>query len=381
MATMNRPTTAPGCAQPRVGLHPLELIPFFRRWPWSPARDVIYTFVWSCTIAFVFLAIAAAMSGEWPSWGALRLYLLISNLIGYSIHSLFLIGDRSGIQARAITAGFLWKAAYFATVPILGVLMGFGFYITVFDPMPLRRVLGSGWVTSAASTSVVISVILSVVLYLRERDASARADLQRERLRAERVEREAVLANLRALQAQIEPHFLFNTLANIASLVDTEPARAKHMLESFNRFLRASLAATRAESTTLGDEAGLIAAYLDVLEVRMGARLRYAIDVPAELAGQRLAPMLLQPVVENAIRHGLEPKIEGGELRLAARRERDDIVVEVRDTGVGFAATTRGGVGLTNLRERLRGLYGERGSLAIGDNAPSGTIVTVRLPA
>jgi len=220
-----------------------------------------------------------------------------------------------------------------------------------------------------------------VIFFWRERDARAQADLERERLRAERVEREAVLANLRALQAQIEPHFLFNTLANAASLIDADPARAKHMLESFNRFLRASLAATRGESTTLGDESELIAAYLDVLEVRMGRRLRYAIDVPAELAGHTLAPMLLQPVVENAIRHGLEPKVEGGEIRLAARREQGDIVVEVRDTGVGFAATTRGGVGLTNLRERLRGLYGERASLAIGDNAPAGTVVTLRLPA
>ena len=113
----------------------------------------------------------------------------------------------------------------------------------------------------------------------------------------------------------------------------------------------------------------------------MGTRLRYTIDVPPELAAHALAPMLLQPVVENAIRHGLEPKVEGGEIRLAARREQGDIVVEVRDTGVGFAATTRGGVGLTNLRERLRGLYGERASLAIGDNAPVGTVVTLRLPA
>jgi len=380
MAAMDSPNTV-RTGEPHVGMHPLELIPIFRRWPWSRARDVIYTFIWSCGVGLVFLAVAAAMSGEWPAWGAVRLYLLISNLIGYSIHVLFMVGDRSGIEARAIAAGFGVKAAYFAALPILGVIMGFGIYIVIFDPMPLARILGSGWVASAASTAVLISSLLSAVLYLRERSASAQAEITRERLRAERVEREAVLANLRALQAQIEPHFLFNTLANVASLVDTDPARAKHMLESFNRFLRASLAATRGESTTLGEEAGLIAAYLDVLEVRMGTRLRYTIDVPPELAAHALAPMLLQPVVENAIRHGLEPKVEGGELRLAARREADDIVVEVRDTGVGFGATTRGGVGLTNLRERLRGLYGERASLAIGDNAPAGTVVTVRLPA
>jgi sensor histidine kinase YesM len=273
------------------------------------------------------------------------------------------------------------KVLYFAVIPVIGVFTGFAIFIWIFEPPGAMWHLDMGWILSGAVSSVVLSVMLAGIFFWREREARAQAQAEHERLRAERVEREAVLANLRALQAQIEPHFLFNTLANVASLVDIDPARAKHMLESFNRFLRASLAATRGETTTLGDEAELISAYLDVLEVRMGSRLRYAIDVPPELASQRLAPMLLQPVVENAIRHGLEPKVEGGELRLGARRERDDIVVEVRDTGVGFGATTRGGVGLTNLRERLQGLYGERASLAIGDNAPSGTVVTVRLPA
>ncbi len=341
----------------------------------------MYTFIWSCGIGVGFLAIASAMSGRLPSAGAIWTYLLISNLIGYSIHAFFFIGERSGIQALAIRAGYVAKSAYFAGIPILGVPMGFGLYIVIFDPTPVRLILGSGWMTSAVTTSVLVSILISIAFYWRDREALAQAAFAAEQVRIERIERGALAANLRALQAQIEPHFLFNTLANVASLVDADPARAKHMLESFNRFLRASLAATRGESTTLGDEARLIAAYLDVLEVRMGHRLRYAIDVPPELAERQLAPMLLQPVVENAIRHGLEPKVEGGELRLAARREGDDIVVEVRDTGVGFGATTRGGVGLTNLRERLRGLYGERAALAIGDNAPAGTVVTLRLPA
>src|SRR6187402_1218133 len=143
------------------------------------------------------------------------------------------------------------------------------------------------------------------------RRANAEVERGRARERIERAERETTLANLRALQAQIEPHFLFNTLANVVSLVDSDPAAAKGMLESFNRFLRASLAATRTESTTLGEDAQLIAAYLEVLQVRMGRRLAWRIDVPVELAGFALPPMLLQPLVENAIRHGLEPKVEG----------------------------------------------------------------------
>jgi sensor histidine kinase YesM len=230
-------------------------------------------------------------------------------------------------------------------------------------------------------SSCVISIIISVVFYSGERRARIEAELARERERMERAEREATLANLRALQAQIEPHFLFNTLANVTSLVDSDPAKAKRMLESFNRFLRASLAATRTESTTIGADADLIAAYLDVLQVRMGKRLAWRVDVPPELSGFAIPPMLVQPVVENAIRHGLEPKVEGGEVALSARREEGLVVIEVADTGVGFAQATRGGLGLANVRDRLKLLYGERASLAIGDNQPCGTRVSIAIPA
>jgi sensor histidine kinase YesM len=229
-----------------------------------------------------------------------------------------------------------------------------------------------GWIVSVAATSMVISFMLAIFFSWRERAARAQTQAAHERARVERIEREAVVANLRALQAQIEPHFLFNTLANVTTLIDRDPAQAKNMLETFIRFLRA----------TLGAEADLIAAYLAVLKVRMGARLSYLVDIPPELAGYRLAPMLLQPIVENAIRHGLEPKVEGGELRVAARRENGAVEIDIIDTGVGFGATTRSeGVGLSNLRARLQGLYGARATVAITDNAPSGTRVSVRLPA
>jgi LytS/YehU family sensor histidine kinase len=113
----------------------------------------------------------------------------------------------------------------------------------------------------------------------------------------------------------------------------------------------------------------------------MGTRLRYNVDVPAELHTMPIAPMLLQPVVENSIRHGLEPKLEGGEVAFRARRDGADVLIEISDTGVGFAPVTRGGVGLTNLRDRLRALYGERASLSVGDNGGAGARVTLRLPA
>jgi sensor histidine kinase YesM len=290
----------------------------------------------------------------------------------------------------------LVRAVYFSVLPTVGVVGGFQAWMLLFHlevsatdkymltVTPAARGMWSDphWVVSVVVTSMIISLMVAVIFSWRERAAHAQAQAAQDRARIERIEREAVVANLRALQAQIEPHFLFNTLANVTTLIERDPAQAKYMLEAFIRFLRASLAGTREESATLGAEAELIASYLAVLKVRMGARLRYAVDIPHDLAAYRLAPMLLQPIVENAIRHGLEPKVEGGEVRVAARRENGAVEIDITDTGVGFGATTRGdGVGLSNLRARLQGLYGSRASVAITDNAPAGTRVSVRLPA
>jgi len=226
----------------------------------------------------------------------------------------------------------------------------------------------------------VISVVIAIVYFWREKSALAEAALEREQRRAADVGREAMAANLRALQAQIEPHFLFNTLANVTSLIDADPVRARHMLETFIRFLRASLAATRRSTTTLADEFALIADFLEVLKVRMGGRLEVAVDLPDALSAVEIPPMLIQPVVENAIRHGLEPQVEGGRIELHARRDGDRLFLEVADTGAGFGDGTSAGVGLANIRERLRLAYGDAARLAIRANSPRGTIVSIELP-
>jgi sensor histidine kinase YesM len=369
----------------RDDFHPLEIIPYFRRYEPGPYRDIVFTFIWNCGLALAFTAIGMMFYGGDLSAGAVGRSLLsnviVTQVIGYTIHALFEIGHKLGIQPWARRKGKWISVFYFTGVATLGVVIGFALVALAFDPAAFKWILTPRWLAVMGLSSFVISVLLSAVFFARERQARTEAELERERLRGERVEREAALANLRALQAQIEPHFLFNTLANVTSLVDPDPAKAKAMLESFIQFLRASLAATRMESTTLGAEAELVAAYLHVLKVRMGERLRYVIDIPDDLRAAPIAPMLLQPVVENSIRHGLEPKVEGGEVAFRARREALGVVIEISDTGVGFASTTRGGVGLTNLRARLKLLYGERASLAISENAPAGAIVTIRIPA
>lgn len=207
------------------------------------------------------------------------------------------------------------------------------------------------------------------------------------RQRAAELERQGIEAQLKALQAQIEPHFLFNTLANLDALIQSDPARARALLAHLNDYLRATLAATRREANTLADEFALLRGYLEVQRVRMGERLRFSLELPEALAQADLPPLLLQPLVENALKHGIEPKVEGGEVRVSAREEQGQLLLEVADTGRGHAAPrragepdTRGtGVGLANVRARLAAAFaGAR--FEAGPNPAGGYTVRLSIP-
>jgi len=200
------------------------------------------------------------------------------------------------------------------------------------------------------------------------------------RHKAAELERQRVEAQLKLLQAQIEPHFLFNTLANLDALIATDPARARVMLAHLNDYLRATLAAARKERNSVGEEFALLRNYLEVLTIRMGARLKYELTLPDTLAAAQVPPMLLQPLVENALKHGLEPKVEGGSVRVSAREERGRLVLEVADTGLGGHGSGGSGVGLANLRERLAAAFGGAADVQAGPNAAGGYTVTLRLP-
>jgi LytS/YehU family sensor histidine kinase len=203
---------------------------------------------------------------------------------------------------------------------------------------------------------------------------------QRKLIKSESARRE-IEANLKLLQAQIEPHFLFNTLANVGSLIDNDPALAKKLLERLNDWLRVALVRARSDSAMLGDELGMLENYLQILKVRFGERLRWIIDVTADARMTSFPPMLLQPLVENAVRHGIEPKIGGGEIVIRARIENGKLHCEVRDDGVGIQDTDSGGAGLVNVRERLAALFGEQGHLSLHNGAHGGTVATLELPA
>ncbi len=202
-----------------------------------------------------------------------------------------------------------------------------------------------------------------------------------EKIKRLEVEKNAIVTEIRLLQSQMEPHFLFNTLSNILGLIDADPEKAKRMLESFTQFLRASLVTARSETVTLSQEMDVVKNYLDIFMVRMGERLRYRIDIPADLQDCRIPPLLIQPLVENAVKHGLEPSISGGELAISGTREGDRVRIMVADSGLGINELSPGsGIGVENIRKRLDLVYNGRATLTFEENKPRGLKAVVELP-
>ena len=224
-------------------------------------------------------------------------------------------------------------------------------------------------------------------MYKGRIQAEVKAAQATETAEAESLRRQVVEARMAAMQAQVEPHFLFNTLASIDHLIETDPARASQMQKNLIALLRASMPTMREANATggvreLGREIAVIRPYLEILKVRMEERLMTEIDVPEGLLSAEFPPMMIQSLVENSIKHGLEPKAEGGSLKVKAEIVHGKLQITVADTGLGFgrAATSGTGVGLANIRERLSLLYGAKGSVTVTENQPSGTVVTIQVP-
>ncbi|WP_243412374.1 histidine kinase [Cognatiluteimonas telluris] len=194
-------------------------------------------------------------------------------------------------------------------------------------------------------------------------------------------EKELTVAKLSLLHAQVEPHFLYNTLASAQLLAGSDPPRAEAMLGHLIQYLRHSLPRTGDELSTLGIELERAIAYLEILKIRMGTRLSVQVDIPETLRATPLPPMMLQTLVENAIKHGLEPRTAGGTVWIRARRNDDEVAITVADDGDGFNTSTSGtGIGLKNVRERLRLRYDGRAALAVVANFPAGVAATITVP-
>ncbi|MFM1989143.1 MAG: hypothetical protein RJA99_2100 [Pseudomonadota bacterium] len=233
--------------------------------------------------------------------------------------------------------------------------------------------------------SVAIAAAGTLWFYMRHRVRHARLRIETESWRAIAAERSAAQAQLQALRAQVEPHFLFNTLANVSALIDRDPAAARALVDDLARHLRATLRHARAGTCTLGEELEVTGSLLAIMKRRLGDRLQWRFDVPDALRAVVLPPMLVQPLVENAVKHGIEPQPGGGEIVLRAERDENGrLSIEVADTGLGLvtdaAPSADGGTGLANLQARLRAILGPDARLSLHDNAPRGTVARLVLP-
>ena len=232
---------------------------------------------------------------------------------------------------------------------------------------------------------ILLSIIIKIS-YKGKVQAEAKAAQATEVAESESLKRQVVEARMAAMQAQVEPHFLFNTLASIEHLIETDPPRAGKMQRNLIALLRASMPTMReanAQGTRdLGRELAMIRPYLEILKVRMEDRLQTEVRVSDGLLSAEFPPMMLQSLVENAIKHGLEPKAEGGLLTVSAEIVHGKLAVTVADTGLGFgkSATAGTGIGLSNIRERLALLYGNKASLVLSEPATGGTSVTITVP-
>jgi Histidine kinase/Histidine kinase-, DNA gyrase B-, and HSP90-like ATPase len=381
MATVDRSNAI---CDPRQGGsgHPLQAIPFFRRIRPFPGRSFVFTLILNTMFAAVFSVFWLLFDSQVSVLRVVGVNLVVANCIGFFIQGGFVLGRRL-VGRWLLGASFAARSFYYLVVSVIGVFAGYALGAALLDrPQLWTSVFSPQGATSILLISVIISVTLAAIFFARERQAKAETEFQRERARGEAAEKQIRVAQLQLLEAQIEPHFLYNTLANVISLIDAEPATAKHMIERLIDYLRRAALVAGGADATLGRQVELLRAYLDLIVLRMGSRLSYRIDVPPELAALPLPPMLLQPVVENAIKHGIEPKIAGGEVSVTARRQGDRLLLEVTDDGLGVRATRAAGstgLGLANLRERLSTMHGVHATLAIEDRQP-GTRVTIDLP-
>jgi hypothetical protein len=241
----------------------------------------------------------------------------------------------------------------------------------------------STWFTSFI-TLLLLALFAMKALVGGKKKAEAEAQVANAAAERESMQRQLSEAKMQMMQAQVEPHFLFNTLASVEHLIETDPPRASAMQRSLIKYLRAVLPQMRENklTSTLGSESDMVVAYLALLKMRMEERLTVDFDVPEGLRTAAFPPMMLQSMVENAIKHGLEGKPEGGYLKVRADVAHSKLRVTVTDNGLGFGAkpSTGTGLGLTNIRERLKLLHGDQASLKIEPNQPSGVIAIIEVP-
>ena len=321
---------------------------------------------------FYFSAAPALTAAERPRM--LVVQMVYSQAIGLGIFSLIEVARLAWWWQRR--PGWPGLAAVTAAAIPSGYLLG-GTLASRLTSTPFDPVMQEGSFLAVIGAVTVIASLLAVY-FITQRER-----LAEEKNRAETADLLARHAQLQLLQQQIEPHMLFNTLANVHALIETDPARAQQLLEAMSELLHASMQMNLLERVTLEQEFVLLRHYLQVMAMRMGRRLSYAVSLPPGLGGFKLPPLLVQPLVENAVKHGLEPSVGGGSIRVVARAEHGRLLVEVVDDGLGLQgedpfASTR--IGLGNVRKRLDLAFGGRASLLLSEHPPHGVRAVLDMP-
>jgi Histidine kinase len=303
------------------------------------------------------------------TWTELLVNFILSQCIGFSVLSLIAVIYFP--LSRHFSLGAVGQISIYVVLVPAGIVIGY-----FLGALLLGRP-GITWVNWAVP--IVFSIIAATVAYLYN---IGRALVSERERRAERAERVAVEAQLKVLQAQIEPHFLFNTLATLDALIATDRDQARSMLQHLIRYLRAALTHSRSETSTLGTELDLLQAYLSIMKLRLPNRLQTEVECDDACRKLPLPPMLLQPLVENAITHGVEPAKDGATIRIRAHCSDNLLDIAVEDTGVGLgnSPTAGTGAGTENVRNRLASLFGADASLTLEAIAPHGTRSRIRIP-
>ncbi|WP_454903671.1 sensor histidine kinase [Variovorax gossypii] len=332
-------------------------------------RHGLVTAVFNCLIATL---LTITGGGNWVAHMVYSMSIGIVAWLFIDVGRLFLSGHRESLWPQG-PWGVLLIAAGVSVGFVVGNLAGDAWVgAPTFDFLDLK---GHKLATGITIT-IVAAIGMSFFFYSLGRSKHLQSQV-------ELAQRNATEARLKLLETQLEPHMLFNTLANLRVLITVDPPRAVAMLDRLNSYLRMTLSGSRALSHPLSAEFDRLADYLELMSVRMGDRLRYTLDLPEALRDTPVPPLLLQPLVENSIRHGLEPKVEGGEITVRARQDAGQLVIEVIDTGVGLdgAPPSEGSsFGLEQVRERLATVYGAQGALRLAPSGTGGTCATLNFP-
>jgi signal transduction histidine kinase len=341
------------------------------------AARAVLAFGFSTAIAFGMSLQYLAQLFVWRNWpirevleGWLYIFrdrLIVATLITLPIVFLGILRTRSP----------LLRSVQLAASGLAGAVAGEWLVRQLYDQQDALAPL----LTSALRWGAVAFAV-ATTYYLWRASTDSGDQLRRESLQRQSLEQQLANTRLTALRKQIEPHFLFNTLATVRRLHQTDPAAGAGMLANFIDYLRRVLPMLECREVALGDEVNLIRAYLGVIQSRMAGRLAVNIEVPGNLGTVRVPPLMLATLVENAIKHGLAPRPSGGTLSVTASSGHGLLELVVADNGVGLKADSGGGtgIGLYNVRARLATLYGTGATLHVQANRPTGVCATIRLP-